>query len=117
MTFMWKWRTADASSLRLAEAGAAVLLVHHVRKSDGALADSRDIGASVDVMLDFYPVKPGKGGELERCPRADSDRRRLVGVGRWPVDMLTLDYIGGDAYHVAAAGGDQPPPTDGEAPI
>ena len=72
----------------LAEAGAAVLLVHHARKSDGKLADSRDIGASVDVILDFTPVDQAG----DRCQRAHSTRRLISAVGRWPVDSVMLDF-------------------------
>lgn len=70
------------------EKQTAVLLVHHARKSDGALADSRDIAAAVDVILDFYPVNDVG----DRCAAHDSNRRRIYGVGRWPVETAVLEY-------------------------
>lgn len=76
-------------SLRsLTVGGAAVLVVHHVRKADGVLADSRDIGAAADMLVTFEAIDSAG----ERVRRGDSDRRRLSYVGRWPVDTVTLDF-------------------------
>ena len=76
--------------------------VHHVRKSDGALADSRDIAASADAIIDFYAVDAAG----ERCAVHQSDRRRLTGIGRWPVDTFTLEYADGE-YHGAPGSDDE----------
>ena len=54
-------------------------LVHHVRKADGALADSRDIAASVDMIVSFTL------GDVRT-------RRVLRYEGRWPLETRTLDF-------------------------
>ena len=63
----------------VADTGTAVLLVHHVRKADGALADSRDIAAAVDMIVSFT------AGDVHT-------RRMLRYEGRWPVETRTLDF-------------------------
>ena len=63
----------------VADTGTAVLLVHHVRKADGALADSRDIAAAVDMIVSFT--------------RGDVRTQRVLRYeGRWPVETCTLDF-------------------------
>ena len=68
--------------------GAAVLVVHHARRSDGELADSRDIAASVDMIVTFDAVDL----ELDRCAPGSSDLRRLSYLGRWPQETVVLDF-------------------------
>ena len=63
----------------IADTGTAVLLVHHVRKADGALADSRDIAAAVDMIVSFTL------GDVHT-------RRVLRYEGRWPLETRTLDF-------------------------
>ena len=72
----------------LADDGAAVLVVHHARRSDGELADSRDIAASVDMITTFDAVDQ----ELDRCAPVVSDLRRLSYLGRWPQETVFLDF-------------------------
>ena len=72
----------------LSEEGAGVLVVHHARRSDGELADSRDIAASVDMIVTFEAVDP----ELNRCAPRVSDLRRLSYAGRWPTESVVLDF-------------------------
>ncbi len=87
---------ADAAVIRRAmnslrdvvAAGAAVLVVHHLRKSDGQIRDSSDLAASADMLVTCHAVDPAG----ERVPFAQSDRRRLSYVGRWPQDSITLDF-------------------------
>jgi len=60
-----------------AEAGLAVLLVHHQRKSGGeegdAIRGSGALTAAVEALV-----------ELERVPESPPGHRRLVAVARWP---------------------------------
>lgn len=72
----------------VAEAGPGVLVVHHARRSDGELADSRDLAASVDMIVTFDPVDQ----ECERCLPRSSTCRRLSYLGRWPQDGVLLDF-------------------------
>ena len=72
----------------LADDGAAVLIVHHARRSDGELADSRDIAASVDMIVTFDAVD----SELDRCAPRSSDLRLLSYLGRWPQETVVLDF-------------------------
>jgi len=72
----------------VADDGAAVLVVHHARRSDGELADSRDIAASVDMIVTFDAVDL----ELDRCAPGSSDLRRLSYLGRWPQETVVLDF-------------------------
>ena len=72
----------------LSEEGAGVLVVHHARRSDGELADSRDIAASVDMITTFEAVD----SEINRCSARVSDFRRLSYAGRWPQEPVVLDF-------------------------
>ena len=72
----------------LSEEGAGVLVVHHARRSDGELADSRDIAASVDMITTFEAVDP----DLNRCAPRASDLRRLSYAGRWPQESVLVDF-------------------------
>jgi hypothetical protein len=72
----------------VADDGAAVLVVHHARRSDGEIADSRDIAASVDMIITFDAVD----AELDRCAPRVSSLRLLSYLGRWPQDVVMLDF-------------------------
>ena len=97
----WAVQTAsdtmnDAVSMRrmvdqfrpLADEGAAVVFVHHGRKSDGVLRDSVDLAASVDMLITFDPIN----AEQQLCSRATTRFRRLTYTGRWPADNVVLDF-------------------------
>ena len=72
----------------VADDGSGVLVVHHARRSDGELADSRDIAASVDMIVTFDAVD----AELDRCAPRVSNMRLLSYLGRWPQDTVMLDF-------------------------
>jgi len=72
----------------VANRGAAVLVVHHARRSDGAMADSRDLAASVDMIVTFDAIDP----EMNRCTVGSSDLRRFSYLGRWPQETVVLDF-------------------------
>ena len=74
----------------VADAGAGVLVVHHARRSDGELADSRDLSAAVDQVVLFDAVDEVG----ERCPLRSSSLRRLSYLGRWPQGVVRLEYSG-----------------------
>jgi hypothetical protein len=87
---------SDAAGMRrvmdalrsIAETGPGVGIVHHARRSDGELADSRDLAASVDMIVTFDPVD----GEQARCLPRSSPFRRLSYLGRWPQDGVLLEF-------------------------
>lgn len=83
-----------------ADLGSAVLLVHHGRKSDGMLRDSVDIAAAVDMLVSFDPIDPE--GNVVR-PR-QSNLRRLMYLGRWPMDDIVLGFNNDGRYFVTDAG-------------
>ncbi|MCY4633601.1 MAG: AAA family ATPase [Acidobacteria bacterium] len=72
----------------VAEDGSGVLVVHHARRSDGELADSRDIAASVDMIVTFDAVD----AQLDRCAPRSSDLRMLSYLGRWPQETVVFDF-------------------------
>ena len=73
---------------RVADGGAGVVVVHHGRRSDGELADSRDLSAAVDMVIGFHPVdSAGRRTEL-----GASALRKLSYLGRWPQDSVTAEY-------------------------
>ena len=86
----------------LSEEGAGVLLVHHARRSDGELADSRDIAASVDMITTFDAVDP----DFNRCAPRASDLRRLSYSGRWPTESVVLDFDRADRRYSYQQKGD-----------
>lgn len=54
------WTQVMHANTRLArDSGAAVLLIHHARKSDGKYRDSTAIGAGVDVLQEMHESGPG----------------------------------------------------------
>ena len=80
----------------VADDGPAVLVVHHARRSDGELADSRDLAASVDMIVTFDAVDQ----ECERCLPRSSNTRRLSYLGRWPQDGVVLQFDRRDRRYV-----------------
>ncbi|MDE2905814.1 MAG: AAA family ATPase [Acidobacteriota bacterium] len=86
----------------LSEEGVGVLVVHHARRSDGELADSRDIAASVDMIVNFEAVDP----DFNRCAPRASDLRRLSYSGRWPTESVVLDFDRADRRYSYQQKGD-----------
>ena len=86
----------------VADAGAGVLVVHHGRRSDGELADSRDLSAAVDQVISFDAMDEVG----ERCSLRNSSFRRLSYLGRWPQDVVRLEYSG-TRYRLDEASGSQ----------
>lgn len=70
------------------DSGAALLLLHHARKSDGRYRDSSAIGAGVDVILE---MDEGDGGWV----------RKIRGRGRWRVDDCAV-RLADDRWELAA---------------
>ena len=103
---------SDAAGMRtvmndlraVADSGPAVLVVHHGRRSDGELADSRDLAASVDMVVSFDPVDAAG----ERTALRSSVDRKLSYLGRWPHEPVRLDFVNG-RYRVLDGGGDPAP--------
>jgi hypothetical protein len=64
--------------------GVALVILHHVRKSDGEARDSSEILAAVDGTLTM------------RLPRSGEDlrTRRITGRARWPIDPFTVALRG-----------------------
>lgn len=106
-------RRCMAALREVADRGAAVLVVHHARKADGAVRDSSDLAAAVDMIVMFEPVDL----EGERCVMGSSDRRRLNYLGRWPVDTVPLDFDRATRRYLVVQGGEdgekhEPAPED-----
>ena len=97
------WNAGDVRKLiqPLRELGCAVILVHHVRKSDGASRDSGDLEAAPDVNISFDPGFKYGGDTPPPGPR------RLRYFGRWdePDRMLTFDKTDGYALANSTGGG------------
>ena len=83
------WHPGDVRTLikGIRDAGAAALIVHHVRKSDGETADSRDVTAAVDMIVHF-----DIGRKYGKEPPAGHTPRRLSYVGRWTEQIRQLEY-------------------------
>jgi len=86
----------------VADNGPAVLVVHHARRSDGELADSRDLAASVDMVITFDAVD----GECHRCLPRSSTMRRLSYLGRWPQDGVLVEFDRRSRRYVCQQKGD-----------
>ena len=71
--------------------GAAVVLLHHARKSDGGYRDSTAIGAGVDVILEM------------RAARSDTTVRHLKAKGRFPVEDSSIRFTG-SGFELTAPG-------------
>jgi hypothetical protein len=74
----------------LADTGACVLTTHHTRKEDGALRDSGDIEAGVDMIITTELDDP------------KSDRPKIVGLrynGRWEHPDEELEFVQAEARY------------------
>ena len=74
----------------LADTGASVLTTHHTRKEDGALRDSGDIEAGVDMIITTVLDDP-KG-----------DRPKIVGLrynGRWDHPDEDVEFVQAEARY------------------
>ena len=60
---------------------AALVILHHVRKSDGVYRDSGEIAASVDCLLELRVPDPGLG---------DPAIRDITGRARWAVSPFSV---------------------------
>lgn len=78
-----KWTPIMSVLTALArDSSAAVMLLHHARKSDGAYRDSTAIGANVDVILEMSPSTE------------DSNLRNVKARGRWAMQGFSVRYTG-----------------------
>jgi hypothetical protein len=83
------WTPVMAALTALArDTGAAVVLLHHARKSDGQYRDSSAIGAGVDVILEMAQHTE------------DPNMRTLKARGRWSMQGFAV-RLAGDAYELA----------------
>jgi hypothetical protein len=71
----------------------ALVILHHVRRSDGRYLASNQIAASVDAL--FEMAMPGKS--------EDPRWRHLTGRGRWPIKPFTIALVEGQ-YELASGG-------------
>ncbi len=77
------WTQAMAGLTQLArDSKAAVLILHHAKKSDGRYRDSTAIGAGVDAILTMF------------SDDTDSSVRRIKGLARWPFRDFAIRLIG-----------------------
>ena len=97
------WNAGDVRRLiqPLRALGCAVVLVHHVRKSDGMARDSSDLTALTDQNVTFDPGYAFGGGDPP--PGA----RRLGYFGRWtePTRMLAFTEAEGYSLDGSTPGG------------
>ena len=63
----------------------AVVLLHHVRRSDGQYRGAGEIAAAADGLLEMQMPNPGE----------DPTLRRVRGRGRWPVEPFALSLRDG----------------------
>lgn len=69
--------------------GAALLLLHHPRRSDGQYRGSGEIAAAVDCLLEMTPPQSGE----------DATVRRIRGRARWPIQPYSV-ALRGDRYEL-----------------
>ena len=62
----------------------ALLLIHHVRRSDGQYRGAGDIAAAADVLLELTVAREGE----------DATLRRVRGRGRWAVEPFAVRLVG-----------------------
>lgn len=88
------WNAGDVRKLiqPLRALGCAVVLVHHVRKSDGTARDSSDLTALTDQNVTFDPGYAFGGGD------PPTGARRLSYFGRWPEPTRELTFTEADGY-------------------
>lgn len=58
----------------------ALVVLHHVRRSDGQYRGSSEIAAAADALLELSPPKPGE----------DPTVRRIRGRGRWAIEPFEV---------------------------
>ena len=104
------WNAGDVRKLLqpLRELECAVILVHHVRKSDGKSRDSGDFEAAPDMNVSFDPGH-SYGGDVP--PPGD---RRLRYSGRWTEPERTLTFDETDGYALKKPTGDKGPTGEGD---
>ena len=104
------WNAGDVRKLLqpLRELECAVILVHHVRKSDGKSRDSGDFEAAPDVNIYFDPGFD-YGGNFP--PSGD---RRLRYSGRWEECERTLTFDNTDGYALKEPTGGKGPTGEGD---
>jgi hypothetical protein len=84
-----QWTPVMGRLARLArDSGAAVLLLHHARKSDGKPRDSTAILAGVDVIIEMHD------GE-------EASVRKFIPKGRWGMDAFSAAFDGSDYRRTA----------------
>lgn len=84
-----KWGSIMTRLTQIARSNnAALVVLHHARKSDGKYRDSSSIGGGVDTVLE---MKEGKGGT-----------RVVGGRGRWAVEPFTF-LLRGSQFEVVGA--------------
>ena len=95
------WNAGDVRKLiqPLRELGCAVVLVHHVRKSDGASRDSGDLEAAPDMNISFDPGFAFGADDPPPGPR------RLRYFGRWTESTRALTFTEADGYALARSTG------------
>lgn len=71
----------------------AVVLLHHVRRSDGQARGSGEILAAVDATYELQVTGPSE----------DPTLRRIRGRGRWPIEPYSVVYTDG-RYGLAGGG-------------
>ena len=107
------WNAGDVRKLiqPLLALGCAVVLVHHVRKSDGASRDSGDLEAAPDVNISFDPGFKYGGDTPPPGPR------RLRYFGRWKEPDRMLTFTEADGYALANSTGGGGPEGGGGDPF
>ena len=95
------WNAGDVRKLiqPLRALGCAVVVVHHVRKSDGASRDSGDLEAAPDMNIAFDPGYLFGADDPPRGPR------RLRYSGRWTEPTRALTFTEADGYALARSTG------------
>lgn len=83
------------------DTGAALILIHHARKSDGKYRDSSAIGGAVDIIAEVFPPDEN----------ADPTRRRVRPIGRVPAREIDFRYTG-RGYELCDPAGPVKPPLD-----
>ncbi|HUF69826.1 MAG TPA: AAA family ATPase [Longimicrobiales bacterium] len=71
----------------------AVLILHHVRRSDGQYRGAGEIAAAVDAILEMS--KPAKDAP-------DQTLRKITGRGRWTVEPFAVRFTDDGQYELAA---------------
>ena len=107
------WNAGDVRKLiqPLRALGCAVVVVHHVRKSDGASRDSGDLEAAPDMNIAFDPGYSFGADDPPPGPR------RLRYFGRWTEPTRALTFTEADGYALARSTGGGGPEGGGGDPF